>query len=99
MSLTLRDARVLRDALLASDDWDTGGRAYAAEHDRYFATVHRADSWFTDIFMDVGPAADARRERALPLILQDPTRICDVPHSGPESPCDETARRRFYGED
>ena len=99
MSLTLRDARVLRDALLATDDWDTAGHAYAAEHDAYFARVHRADTWFADIFMDVGPAADARRERALPLILADPTRICDVPHSGPESPCDETARRRFFGEE
>ena len=99
MSLTLRDVRVLRDALLATDDWNAAGHAYAAEHDGYFARVHRTDSWFTDIFMDVGAAADARRDRALPLLAQDPSRICDVPHSGPEAPCDEAARRQFYGED
>src|SRR5262249_4065122 len=37
MSLTLRDVRVLRDALLGDDDWERAGHAYAAEHDRHYA--------------------------------------------------------------
>jgi menaquinone-9 beta-reductase len=41
LSLTLRDVRVLRDALLESDDWDAAGHAYAEAHDRRFETVHR----------------------------------------------------------
>jgi hypothetical protein len=49
--------------------------------------------------MEMGPEADARRARALPLLALDPTRAVDVPISGPESPCDEAARRRFFGED
>jgi len=98
MSLTLRDVRALRDALLADDDWDAAGHAYAAEHDRYYRIVHDADGWYRDVFMEIGPEADERRSRALPLLLQDPMRVVDVANSGPESPHDETARRRFFGE-
>jgi 2-polyprenyl-6-methoxyphenol hydroxylase-like FAD-dependent oxidoreductase len=99
MSMALRGARVLRDALAATDDWNAAGRAYAREHDRVHAIVHRVDGWFTDLFMEMGPDADARRARALPLLAADPTRAVDVPSSGPESPSDEAARRRFFGED
>jgi 2-polyprenyl-6-methoxyphenol hydroxylase-like FAD-dependent oxidoreductase len=98
MSLTLRDVRVLRDALLADDDWDRAGHAYAAEHDRHYGTVHRADGWYADVFMEMGPAADERRARALPLLAADPTRAIDVGMAGPEAPCDEAARQRFFGE-
>src|SRR5690349_6321874 len=31
----LRDARLLRDHLLSSEDWDAAGHAYAEEHDRH----------------------------------------------------------------
>jgi 2-polyprenyl-6-methoxyphenol hydroxylase-like FAD-dependent oxidoreductase len=99
MSMALRGARVLRDALCATDDWDAAGHAYASEHDRVYAIVHRADGWFEELFMEMGDEADARRARAFPLLAMDPTRAVDVPSSGPESPCDETARRRFFGED
>ena len=99
MSLTLRDVRTLRDRLLAGEDWAAAGHAYAAEHDRYYAAVHRVDGWFADVFMEVGPEADERRARALPLIAADQTRIPDVPFSGPEQPADDAARRRFFGEE
>jgi 2-polyprenyl-6-methoxyphenol hydroxylase-like FAD-dependent oxidoreductase len=98
MSLTLRDARVLRDALLAEADWDKAGNAYAREHDRYYEIVHRADGWYRDVFMEIGPEADERRSRALPLLVQDPSRILDVGMSGPEAPHDDASRRRFFGE-
>jgi 2-polyprenyl-6-methoxyphenol hydroxylase-like FAD-dependent oxidoreductase len=99
MSMALRGARVLRDALGATDDWDAAGHAYAAEHDRVFEIVHRADGWLEQLFMEIGPDADDRRARAFPLLAADPMRGIDVPSSGPESPCDEAARRRFFGED
>ncbi len=98
MSLTLRDVRVLRDALLAHDDWEAAGHAYADAHDRHYGIVHRADGWYRDVFMEIGPEADERRSRALPLFAQDPSRIVDVAMSGPEAPHDDDARRRFYGE-
>src|SRR5438093_1152769 len=91
---------VLLDGVpVADEDWSAAGHAYAAEHDRYYAAVHRVDGWFADVFMEVGPQADERRARALPLIAADQTRIPDVPFSGPEQPADEAARRRFFGEE
>jgi len=99
MSMALRGAHLLGDALAATDDWDAAGHTYAAEHDRVYGIIHRADGWFQQLFMEMGPEAEERRARALPLLAVDPTRAVDVPSSGPESPCDETARRRFFGEE
>ena len=99
LSLTLRDARVLRDALLANDDWSAAGHAYAAEHDRYFGVIHTVEDWLTKIFYETGPEADARRGRVFPLIAADPTRQPDALVTGPDQPAGETERRRFFGED
>ncbi|MBI5289965.1 MAG: FAD-dependent monooxygenase [Chloroflexi bacterium] len=99
LSLTLRDARVLRDALLANDDWDVAGHGYASEHDRYFGVVRTVEGWLTELFYDVGPAADERRGRALGLAAEDPTRQPDTMWSGPDHTVDETMRRRLFGED
>jgi hypothetical protein len=97
--MTLRDARVLRDKLLANGDWDAAGHAYAEDHDQYCRSVHDVVGWYTDIFLATGPEADARRGRAMPLIAQDPTRQPDLLFSGPDIPLGEGARRRFFGED
>jgi hypothetical protein len=99
MSLTLRDVRVLRDALDAEPDWDKAGHAYAVEHDRHYGIIHRVDGWVTHVFMDVGPESDATRARALPLLAQDMSRFPEPPMSGPESPHDDSVRRRFFGEE
>jgi hypothetical protein len=72
--MTLRDARVLRDQLLANVDWDAAGDAYAEEHDGYCGVVHRVVGWYTEFYLAAGPEAEARRARALPLIAEDPTR-------------------------
>lgn len=99
LSLTSRDARVLRDQLLSQDDWDAAGHSYAAEHDAYAGRLHTFNRWFADMFLTAGPAADARRARAMPLIAEDPTRQPDSLISGPDMPADEAARKRFFGED
>lgn len=100
LSIALRDARVLRDALLADDDWERAGNAYAQQHEKYFSALHEVEEWNTGLFMEPGEEATARRARALPLIAQDPTRMHDGFISGPEiGPTDEAARRRFFGED
>ena len=76
------------------------GHTYAEEHDRQFRDLHTAESWFTSIFMEPGPEADARRAKALPQVAMDQTRIPDIFFSGPGSaPVDEAARRRFFGEE
>jgi menaquinone-9 beta-reductase len=98
MAQTLRDARVLRDCLLAETDWEKAGHAYAQEHDRYFDAVHRVEDWFTRLILEVGPEADVRRARAFPLLAEDPRRMPDTFWSGPEMPADESTRQRFFGE-
>jgi 2-polyprenyl-6-methoxyphenol hydroxylase-like FAD-dependent oxidoreductase len=100
MAMTFRDARILRDALLASDDWDGAGNAYAAEHSRHFDALHTVEGWFTALMMEPGSEADARRARALPVLAMDQSRLHDAFFSGPDyAPADDAARRRFFGED
>jgi 2-polyprenyl-6-methoxyphenol hydroxylase-like FAD-dependent oxidoreductase len=100
LSLTLRDARELRDALSASDDWDAAGHAYAKAHDGYYNVIHTVEDWLTQFFYETGPEADARRQRAFPLIAQDPTRVPDAIFSGPESTVlSEETKRRFFAEE
>jgi 2-polyprenyl-6-methoxyphenol hydroxylase-like FAD-dependent oxidoreductase len=99
LSLTLRDVRVLSERLLASDDWDAAAHAYAAAHDRYYERLHTLESWLSTGFFDVGPEADARRGRIFARAFAEPGRIPDIVARGPDSPCDEAARRRFFGED
>ena len=99
LSLAFRDARVLSDELLAGTDWDAAAHRYAERHDKDYGTVRKATGWMYDMFQRLGPEADARRARALPLIAQDPQRVPDVVFSGPEFPIDANSRARFFGED
>ena len=99
LSLTLRDARALRDALLADDDWDRAGRAYASAHDEYYSAVHNYEKVLTDFFYGTTELDRARRAKALPLIAEDPTRIPDNLTRGPDLPLDESVLRRFNGEE
>ncbi len=85
--------------MLADEDWDRAGRAYAREHDRYFRALNTWEDWFTSFFYDRGEQADALRARAMPLIAEDPTRVPDYLASGPDLPLDETVKRRFFGEE
>ena len=98
LSLTLRDVRVLRDQLIRYENWDEAGEAYAEEHDRYCGVLLTFESWITQMLLDTGPEADARRARALPLWREDRTRQPDIGLSGPDQTLDEAARRRFFGE-
>jgi 2-polyprenyl-6-methoxyphenol hydroxylase-like FAD-dependent oxidoreductase len=98
-ALTLRDARVLSEALAATDDWAVASTNYAAQHDRYFGSLHTITDWLRKMYRETGPEADARRRRAFPLFVEDRTRIPDVVGVGPDGPSDETTRRRFFGEE
>ncbi len=99
MSQTLRDVRLLSEELRADTDWEAAGHRYAERHDEGHGHVHRADCWYTDLFLDMGEEAEARRARALPKLLGDLTRIVDTPLGGPEVPADEAARVRMFGLD
>ncbi len=95
LSLTLRDVRVLRDQLLANDDWEAAAQAYAATHDQYFSALHTIESWLTKLLYDLGPAADRIREHALPQFANGVGP--DLVGVGPDSPTDEATRVRFLG--
>jgi len=99
LSLTLRGVRTLRDRLLASDDWEAAANKYAVEHDRSYDRLHTLEGWLGEAFFETGPEADARRGRILGRALAEPGRIPDVVAHGPDAPCDEAARRRFFAED
>jgi menaquinone-9 beta-reductase len=99
LSMTSRDVRVLSEYLLGSDDWDAAGQAYARARDKYFRACLTVEDWEFDFFFAQGPEADARRARALPLIMQQPDRFPDHGFSGPELSHDDSVRRRFFGEE
>lgn len=99
LSLTLRDVRVLRDRLSESDDLPAAADAYAREHDQYYGALHRVEAWLAAMMFDTGPDGDQRRARALLLLAREPDRVLDIVALGPETPSDETARRRFFAED
>jgi len=95
MALALHDVRTLRDLLLASDDWDAAGRAYAAEHDRFYGSLHRLEEWRAALF-EIGPEADARRARVLPMLAAvAPGSAPDLVGLGPVGPSDEATLRNF----
>jgi 2-polyprenyl-6-methoxyphenol hydroxylase-like FAD-dependent oxidoreductase len=98
LSLTLRDVRVLRDHLRAESDWRRAADRYATDHDQYFDAMKRIIDWRTEMNHSTGPAADARRAHAGPLMRQDPTRAPDMHGLGPEAPSNDLARRRYFGE-
>ena len=99
VALTLRDARVLSEALVAESDWAAASRIYAEEHDRTYGALHSIIDWLTRMYRETGPEAEARRRKAFPLFAADSSRVPDVLGLGPESPADEIARRRFFGEE
>jgi len=98
MALTLRDARVLRDALLNDSDWDRAGQSYARQHDVYYQNTRAVCCWMRSLFQEQGPAADARRQKAMPRIMEDLSRVPDHLFGGPDLPMDETVRARFFGD-
>jgi 2-polyprenyl-6-methoxyphenol hydroxylase-like FAD-dependent oxidoreductase len=99
LSLAFRDARALSEELLANPDWHVAADRYARRHDQHYGAVRTVSGWFHDMFQRLGPEADERRARALPLIAQDPSRVPDVLFSGPDFPLAADSRTRFFGED
>ena len=96
LSLTLRDARVLAENLLSSDDWAAAAHRYASARDESFKVTRIVAQWAFDLLFQRG--ADQARERALRLLAAEPDRFPDHFFSGPELPCNDDVRKRFFGE-
>lgn len=98
LSLALQDTKLLSDNLTKNIDWNSGAASYADEHDAKFAVTHEVCNWYAEFFLRTGPDASLRRQRAFPLLAQDPTRIPDLFALGSNTPSDAQARSRFFGE-
>jgi len=98
LSLALRDARILSTELANDSDWDRAANRYAEQHRRYFHACHTVEGWSRTLFQDPSPEAAALREKAMPLIAQDPSRVPDHIFSGPDLPLNDEVRARFFGE-
>ena len=99
LSMALANARELRDQLIKHDDWDEAGEAYSEAWLQLHHTIHTAEAWATRLLLETGPEADKRRLQAFSLWREDRTRNLDTFLSGPVQPLDETARRRYFGEE
>lgn len=99
LSVTMRDARVLRDCLLAHNDWKEAGNAYADAHDRHYGVIHEPTLALKRMFMQPGPEADALRACALPRIAEDPTRVPDHIIAGPDLPWNDEVLDAFFARD
>ncbi len=97
--MALRDVRVLAQALADHDDWDAAGNAYSRERSQYRRVVQTVEDWQSTVLMDTGTEADALRDKVLPSWSADRSRHPDTFIAGPGPTLDETARRRFFGED
>jgi len=69
------------------------------EHDRHYGVIRRLTGWARTLFYHPGLVAAPVRDSALTRLLADRTRSLDIVGIGPDFPCDETTRRRFFGED
>lgn len=94
----MRDVNVLRRTLLADGDWDRAAQSYAREHDRYHRIIHTSEEWLTEFFCGISDQARARRVKAMPFIIADPSRIPDPSSAVPNCRIDDSVRARFFGE-
>jgi 2-polyprenyl-6-methoxyphenol hydroxylase-like FAD-dependent oxidoreductase len=102
LSLCFRDVREVRDQLLNTTDWDAAMRTYAAQRSAYYSVLRAYMQWMVPLYIDVGPEADARRERRERARQADPTLggFALLLAYGPDGlTADEAARRHVLGED
>ena len=84
LSRTLRDVRLLRDALCQDDDWQSAASEYARNHDKAFAELRAAERLCAELFLAIGSEADAARARLASAI--DDSDDADINRQGPEMP-------------
>jgi hypothetical protein len=70
---------------------------------RIFSASSSFQSWITTLMryallLAQGETYDRLRQRAFPLLMTEPDRMPDHGFSGPELPCNDDVRLRFFGE-
>jgi 2-polyprenyl-6-methoxyphenol hydroxylase-like FAD-dependent oxidoreductase len=90
LSRTLRDVRLLRDALRSDTDWPRAADEYAGAHDEFWERLRDVERLSAKALMSVGPEGATRRERALEILDRVPE--LEIWTYGPEAHCDEAVR-------
>jgi 2-polyprenyl-6-methoxyphenol hydroxylase-like FAD-dependent oxidoreductase len=99
LSITFKDARLLRDALLATDDWDAAGHKYAEAANESFQHVRLVEDWMTQVMMDQSAEANAIRSKVLPGMATGTLTLPDTHIAGPDlAPADDAARKAMFGD-
>lgn len=101
LSLAFADARELRDLLMEERDWPSSLAEFSARRAARFDVLRTHAQWTAQLITEVGPEADARRDRVARAREEDPTAggFAAIYASGPVGlVADERARRRFFGE-
>lgn len=90
---TLRDVRLLRDALVADPDWRRAAEAYAEQHDDFWDRLHDVERLTAAALMSAGPDGPDRRARAFEILEQVPE--LETWTYGPEARCDDAVRAQL----
>ena len=90
LARTLRDVRLLRDALITDNDWPLAADVYAEQHDEFWERLHDAERLSAAALMSVGPNGASRRARALEIFDRVPE--LETWTYGPEAHCDDAVR-------
>ena len=96
LSTSLRDSRLLRDALVSNEDWESAGHAYASGHDAFYEINHTYEVWTSHLLMD--PNSRELRARAVPKLKMDPFGHMHAFYIGPDRPLDERSHAEFFAE-
>lgn len=99
LSISFKDSRLLRDALLATDDWDAAGHKYANAANESFNHIREVENWQTQLMMDQSEEANAIRSKVLPGLATGTASLPDTHFAGPDlAPADDAARKALFGE-
>ena len=90
---TLRDVRLLRDALVADPDWRRAAEAYAEQHDDFWDRLHDVERLSAAALMSIRPDGADRRARAFEILEQVPE--LETWTYGPEARCDDAIRAQL----
>lgn len=90
---TLRDVRLLHDALVVDHDWDRAAAEYAEQHDEFWDRLHAVERLTAAALMSFGPGGAERRARAFEIL--DSVPEFDTFTYGPEARCDDALREQL----
>jgi 2-polyprenyl-6-methoxyphenol hydroxylase-like FAD-dependent oxidoreductase len=99
LSKSMVDVETLATCLGETDDWDAALDVYAKKHDDYYGRLHDILGAMTQLFWTPGPEADARRQRVLTKMTEDPMSYPDAAGLGPFGPSDKQACNKLLGVD